>query len=46
MMFNSGISKKEALNSFKAIDLKPIEKSPDAPTDAMKSKKPVAPSHL
>ena len=45
MMINSGISEEEVLNSFKDLSGKPIEKSLDAPRDAKKTKKFIAPSY-
>ena len=38
MMINSRVSEKEVLSSFKDLDLKTNEKSPDASTDEEKLK--------
>ena len=46
MMINSGIREEKVLNSFKDLSGESIEKSPDAPKDAKKTKKLVAPSYL
>ena len=43
MMINSGVSGEEVLSSFKDLDLKTNEKSPDAPTNEEKVEKPLTP---
>ena len=41
MVLNLGVSEEEVLGSFKDLDLKTNEKSPDAPTDEDKVEKPL-----
>ena len=41
MMINSGVSEEEVLSSFKDLNFKTNEKSPDAPTDEEKVEKPL-----
>ena len=43
MMINLGVSEEEVLSSFKDLDLKTNEKSPDAPTNEKKVEKPLTP---